>query len=66
MNEADMQAERELADDLLRTSNNVLDGLRTRESASAWQRRREEIASLRKRIRVMRDAHVGPLITGRA
>jgi hypothetical protein len=66
MNEADMQAERELADDLLRTANDVVDGLRTGESTNVWQRRRQEIAALRERIRVMRDAHAGPLITDRA
>jgi hypothetical protein len=59
MNDADMQAERELLDDLLRTANNVLDDLRTGESASVWHQRREEIAALRQRVHAMTDTHLG-------
>jgi hypothetical protein len=62
MNDADMQAQLELLDDLLKAANTVLDGLRTDESvASVWQQRRAEIAALRQRVHAMRDAHLGHL-----
>jgi hypothetical protein len=59
MDDAELQAERELAADLDRMAHTVCAGLQTAEPASVWMERRRKIATLRERIRVMRARHVG-------
>ena len=53
-------AENRLIDDLLLMARAVQHGLLTDEAPSVWRQRRHDIAILRRRIRVMRQQHLGP------
>jgi hypothetical protein len=59
MDDANMQAERELLVDVQAMACIVVEALQADDSAAAWKARREEIAKLRERIRTMRDRHLG-------
>ena len=59
MDEAELQAERELIDDLGRMASTVHAGIQPDDTRTVWKQRRAQIAALRERVRAMRDRHLG-------
>ncbi|MBV9582975.1 MAG: hypothetical protein JO057_30695 [Chloroflexi bacterium] len=61
MDEADLEAELELAADLNQMVHDIQTGFHMGEPPSVWMARRRQIAGLRQRIRVMRARHLAGL-----
>jgi hypothetical protein len=59
MGPQELQADRDLIEDLFALSSEIVDAHKRHESASVWLERRTRIAGLRQRVWLLRKAHRG-------